>query len=133
LKFFPAPPTLVAGGALNKKDMEDGFTPLDVAKHYFGSLVEGTKILSEQKWDKKVVKGAKAVRKVANIKEDLNGDGKVDKLWLIVEAKEFKARFYVQVVYHADPVSKKKLNVIGKVMNSVTIKKSDKTLLPTHK
>ena len=115
---------------LNKKDMEDGLTSLDVAKHYYESLVEGTKILTELKWDQKQLKGVDVVRRVAKVEEDLNGDGKVEKLWLLVEAKEFKDRFYVQVVYHADPVSKKKLNLIGKVMNSVTIKKSKQVAAP---
>ena len=108
---------------LNKTEMEDGLTTIALAKKYFSFLVEDAEILYEEKWDQKKVNGSQVARKTVRMKEDLDDDGKIEEVWLIVEAKEYEDRFYAQVVYHAAPVSKKKLQLIGKVMNSVIIKK----------
>ena len=116
------PPHVHAIYRYNKDELDDDISAFDLAKHYFSEFSAGAQVLHEEKYQKKQIKNNMVVRKAARIEEDHDDDGKIEKLWVIVEAKEFKDRFYVQLVYHVEPVSKKKLNLIGKVMNSVTIK-----------
>ena len=106
----------------NKAELDGDFEAIDIARHYYDQLITDAKVIRDQPWDKKKIGDSSVVRKVVKIKEDIDTDGSIDTLWFFVEAKEIDGRFYLQIVYHAVPVTKDKLNLIGKVMNSVGVK-----------
>jgi hypothetical protein len=119
---------------LAKSEVKEGSAQAH-ADALYADLTTGDQIMHDTGWKMGESQGGRACRRMAHLMSDVSGDAAKEDVWLVVEAKEFADRVYLQVVYHQAPLEQEMLKLIDLVLNSVQPKPSsepDGAAKPSH-